>query len=302
MEFQKITVKLNDKLERIDQYLTKRLNFSRSHIKNLIEKKLVLVNDNETKANYIVKIGDKIIVYEEKKPEHNLNPVNLNLEVVYEDDYLAVINKPKNLIVHASDTFYGITLVNGLMYEFEKLSNEAEPLRRGIVHRLDKDTSGLLIIAKDDKTHLKLKKMFQKRNIKKEYLAICYRPFKEFKGTINKPIKRHPKKRQKMAVFKTGRSAITHYEVLAQNDSYSLVKLDLVTGRTHQIRVHLKSIHHPILGDEVYGPRKVYKNNGPYLHAYKLEFNHPITKKRLSLEAKPPKVFLDELNFLQLHV
>src|SRR5690554_564786 len=287
------TIKETTNLSRIDVFLQSETEFSRNYIQNLIKEGLVLVNEKTTKANYIIKPGDVVVMVIPKQKKIALEPVNLNLEVVYEDEYLAVINKPKGLVVHPSDSFMETTLVSGLLYQFDKLSND--PIKPGIVHRLDKDTSGLLIIAKDDETLKKLQNQFKNRTISKIYLAICYGEFKTFNGTIDKPIIRHPKKRQQMTTALTGRRAVTHYKVLSQNNGYSYIELDLITGRTHQIRVHLKSINHPILGDPVYGPKKVYGSVGPYLHAYKLSFNHPITKRRLELTSEPPAVFINEL-------
>jgi 23S rRNA pseudouridine1911/1915/1917 synthase len=281
---------------RIDKFLQENTEFSRNQIQHLIKSGDVLVNDSLVKPSYLLKNGDFITLNTPKiEKEVELKPVDLNLEIVYEDEYLAIINKPKGLVVHPSNTNEGVTLVSGLIHEFDLLSNEDEPLRRGIVHRLDKDTSGLLIIGKNDEAHNKLKLMFQRRQVKKHYLAIVYHEFKEYTGIIDKPIIRHKKHRQMMTTANTGRSAMTTYEVLSQNNGFAYLKLDLITGRTHQIRVHLKSINHPILGDPVYGPKKVYGNTGPYLHAYALEFNHPITKEKLNFSVEPPKEFQIEL-------
>ncbi len=288
-------VKSHQAQQRIDVFLQSETLHSRNLIQNLIKDELVLVNQKPCKANYIIKVDDIITLYEPEEKTFDLKPVNLNLEVVYEDEYLAVINKPKDLIVHPSDSFYDVTLINGLLYQFKHLSNQDDPIRSGIVHRLDKDTSGLLVIAKDDLVHDKLQKLFKNRQVEKHYLAICYNEFKELRGTIDKPIVRHKKWRQQMTTAATGRSAITHYEVLSQHNGFSYVKLNLITGRTHQIRVHLKSIYHPILGDPIYGPKKVYGKTGPFLHAAELSFTHPITKKRLNLSVEPPIEFINEL-------
>ncbi|MGI6770823.1 MAG: RluA family pseudouridine synthase [Acholeplasmataceae bacterium] len=286
----------NEIQTRIDKFLQEKTKYSRNQIQQLIKSGDVLVNDTVVKPSYLLKDSDFVIL---KDPvileKEELKPVDLNLDVIYEDKYFAVINKPKGLVVHPSDTYEGTTLVSGLLHEFDSLSNKDEPFRQGIVHRLDKDTSGLLIIGKDEEAHQKLKLMFQRRQIKKYYLAIVYYEFKEEYGVIEKPIIRHKKHRQMMTTAETGRNAITKYEVLAQNNGFAYLKLDLITGRTHQIRVHLKSINHPILGDPIYGPKKVYGNTGPYLHAYSLEFNHPITKEKLNFEVEPPKEFKLEL-------
>ena len=190
------TIKETTNLSRIDVFLQSQTEFSRNYIQNLIKDGLVLVNEKTTKANYIIKPGDVVVMVIPSEKKITLEPINLNLEVVYEDEYLAVINKPKGLVVHPSDSFMETTLVSGLLYQFDKLSND--PIKPGIVHRLDKDTSGLLIIAKDDETLKKLQNQFKNRTISKIYLAICYGVFKTFNGTIDKPIIRHPKKRQQM--------------------------------------------------------------------------------------------------------
>ncbi|MGI6782181.1 MAG: RluA family pseudouridine synthase [Acholeplasmataceae bacterium] len=285
-----------EKTTRIDKFLQEKTNQSRNQIQQLIKSSQVLVNHKETKPSYILRVGDLVsLSLPEEKKEEAPKKVNLNLEIIYEDEYLAIINKPKGLVVHPSDSYEGTTLVNGLLYEFDKLSNQSEPFRQGIVHRLDKDTSGLLIVGKDDLAHEKLKLMFQRCQIRKHYLAIVYHEFKEYCGNIEKPIIRHPKHRQMMTTAETGRNAITKYEVLSQNNGFAYLKLNLVTGRTHQIRVHLKSINHPILGDPIYGPKKVYGKSGPFLHAYQLEFNHPITKEKLNFIVEPPQDFKLEL-------
>ena len=286
------------KKERIDLYLVEILNETRSQIQNKIKKHLILVNNQQIKPNYLLNIGDIINIVEEEKVDF-LKPVNLDLEVIYEDDYLAIINKPEGLITHPGSTYQGITLINGLKYLFPKLSNlENDPLRPGIVHRLDKETSGVLIIAKDDETQALLKDAFQRRKIKKTYQAIVHKPFQETSFSIDLPIKRHDLKRQKMTVNLEGRKALTNGFLINQTDKYSYLNLDLVSGRTHQLRVHLSHIGHPILGDELYG----FKNdaNHLYLHAKEISVKHPITKKELSFEAKLPNYFIDKLNELKL--
>ena len=293
-------IKPNDKVQRIDLFLQSSTNETRSYLQKLIKEGFVFVNGNIVKPNYIIKLNDHIVINEPTKTNYTLKPVNLDLEIVYEDEFFAVINKPKNLIVHPSDSFQETTLINGLLYQFEQLSNQNEPYRQGFVHRLDKDTTGLMIICKDDITHEKLKRMFQNRKIEKFYLAIAYHEFKELSGQINQAIIRHPKWRQQMTTSPSGRTAITKYKVINQNNGFAYLELNLITGRTHQIRVHLKAINHPILGDPIYGPKKVYKNNGPYLHAHRLVFNHPITKKKLDISIEPPIEFMEELIIRQL--
>lgn len=286
------------KKERIDLYLVAVLDETRSQIQAKIKKNLILVNNNQVKPNFVLNIGDLITIKEEEKIDY-LKAINLDLEVIYEDNYLAVINKPQGLITHPGHSYQGITLINGLKYLFPKLSNfENDPLRPGVVHRLDKETSGIMIIAKDEEAHKLLKEAFQRRKIQKVYEAIVHKPFLETTFTIDLPIKRHELKRQKMAVNLEGRKALTKGFLISQTDKYSYLKLELITGRTHQLRVHLSYIGHPILGDEIYGFKK--DTNRLYLHAKAITFNHPITKKELSFETKLPNYFIEKLNELRL--
>lgn len=297
-ENNKIVIK-EDKDIRLDLYLlNKYKELSRNKIQNYIKNGNFLINNKKVKTGYLLKEGDiltskNIIINEEIT--YNLKPINLNLEVIYEDDDLAIINKPKDLVVHPAKTFKGTTLVNGLLYQFDKLSTINGEKRPGIIHRLDKDTSGLLIITKSNLAHKILSEDISMQKIKRYYYAICYGTFSEKTGEINMPIKRDPKDRIKMAVVKDGKESLTKFEVLEQYLHHSLLKIQLITGRTHQIRVHLSEINHPILGDETYGPKNIYGNIGQYLHAYKLKFNHPITKKEMVFETPLPKYFKDTI-------
>lgn len=290
----KYKIKEKDQFKRLDHLLTEILpNISRNKIKNNITTGHILVNGTTVKAGYKLAIDDLITIdlMDESNKYDSLESVNLNLEIVYEDDDLAIINKPKNLVVHPADSFTGVTLVNGLLYQIDKLSTINGENRPGIIHRLDKDTEGLIIVAKSDLAHQRLAKDLANRKITKKYLAICYGTFNEATATINMPITRDPKNRLKMTTKIDGRPAITHLKVLKQLRRHSLIELDLVTGRTHQIRVHLKAIGHPLLGDQTYGPKNVYGNTGQYLVAHYLEFKHPITKKALQFELKMPNSF-----------
>lgn len=297
----KIIVDSTSSNKRLDHLLTEELtNLSRNKIKNHIDDGLILVNGQKVKAGYKLNNGDVITldIKEEANKYDHLQKVNLNLEIIYEDDDLLVLNKPKNLVVHPAASFQGVTLVNGLLYQVEQLSTINGESRPGIIHRLDKDTEGLMIVAKSNLAHQRLAKDLTNRKIIKKYLAICYGTFSESSATINMPIARDPKNRLKMTTIKEGRPAITHLKVLKQLRAHTLVELDLVTGRTHQIRVHLKAIGHPILGDETYGPKNVYGKNGQYLQAYYLAFKHPITKKALQFELKMPVEFEQALKDL----
>ena len=289
--------------ERLDMFLTDVFeSLSRNKIQTHIKDGKFLVNDNKVKTGYLIKEED-ILTYSEdifeEEIDYDINPVNLNLDIIYEDEYFAVINKPKGLVVHPADSYDGDTLVHGLLYQFkDNLSSINGKERPGIIHRLDKDTSGLIIIAKDDEAHVILSKEISEHKIKRHYYTICYGLFTETNGTIDMPIQRDPKHRIKMAALKGGRDSLTHFNVLEQYRNHSLLDVELITGRTHQIRVHLKAINHPILGDELYGPRNVYGNIGQYLHAYKLSLKHPITKKEMVFETPLPDYFKDVIKEL----
>ena len=218
------------------------------------------------------------------------------MDIVYEDDYIIIINKPRNMVVHPAVGNEDHTLVNALLNHCKLSMINSE--RPGIVHRLDKDTTGLIICAKDDETHLKLVDMFSKRDISKKYLAICNGSFSKESGFIDKPIGRDEKDRKKMSVkSKSGKEALTEYNILTSNLKYSLVDVTLHTGRTHQIRVHFSSLNHPILGDDTYGNKnEKIKANGQMLHSYYLEFSHPITKENLSFTVLPDEYFFSILN------
>lgn len=288
---------ISDKKIRCDVFLSEKIsNLSRTSIQKLIKEKLVFVNGKNIKPNVILEIGDEITVSIPDKKEITLVAEDIALNIVYEDDYIIIINKPRNMVVHPAAGNEEHTLVNALLNHCKLSMVNSE--RPGIVHRLDKDTTGLIICAKDDETHLKLVEMFSNREINKKYLAICNGSFSKENGFIDKPIGRDEKDRKKMSVkSKSGKEALTEYNILTSNLKYSLVDVTLHTGRTHQIRVHFSSLNHPIVGDETYGNKnEKIKANGQMLHSYYLKFLHPITKENLSFTVLPDEYFFSILN------
>lgn len=273
---------------------------SRTNIQKLIEEDKVLVNDKIQKASYKVSIGDNIQIEEVQAKEIDLKPQDIPLDIIYEDDDIIVVNKQKGLVVHPANGNPDGTLVNAIMAICkDSLSGIGGEIRPGIVHRLDKDTSGLIIIAKNDKAHINLSEKIKNREIKKTYIALVRGVIKENEATIDMPIGRSTKDRKKMAVSKNGKNAITHFKVMKRYDKYTLVEVKIETGRTHQIRVHMSEIGYPIIGDAVYSNGKnPFGVEGQMLHAAKLTFKHPITNKELTLEAPLPEYFLNVLNEL----
>lgn len=294
------TIKIDRDLEvRLDHFLVSELNVSRSFITKGIKDGEILVNNLKVKPGYLLKEDDEITILSVKKEPVNLDPVSIDLDIVYEDDYILVINKQKDLVVHPSDSYKETTLVHGLLFEDINLSSVNGEFRPGIIHRLDKDTTGLLIIAKDNESHKILSKNLADRDIKRYYKALVHGEIKEESGTIDAPIGRHPKVRVKNAVIKSGRSAVTHFTVEKVFNQFTLLDIELETGRTHQIRVHLHFIKHPIVGDALYGAREPFIEDGQLLHAYKLEFTHPHTKKVMIFEIPLPKSFINFLETLE---
>lgn len=244
-------------------------------------------------------MNDKITL-DYEKPDKTIKAQKQDLDIVYEDDYLAIINKDKDVIVHPTETIYSDTLVNYLMYNFKNLSDVDGDYRRGIVHRLDKDTTGLIIIAKDNDTHLKLKEIIKNHEIIKTYLCIVHGKIDEC-GTIEEYMSRNPKDRKKMMVSDEGKLSISQYERLDYNDDYSLVKVQIKTGRTHQIRVHMNYIHHPILGDKLYGLKKEkILFDSQVLHAYNLQFIHPQTHEKINVIGKLKPDFMTAIEKTKL--
>lgn len=273
---------------------------SRTNIQRLIEDNKVIVNSIIQKASYKVSVGDNIQIEELEAKEIDLKPQDIPLDVIYEDNDIIVINKQKGLVVHPANGNLDGTLVNAIMALCkDSLSGIGGEIRPGIVHRLDKDTSGLIIVAKNDKAHINLSEQIKNREVEKTYIALVRGAINENEATINMPIARSKKDRKKMAASKDGKNAITHFKVLKRYDKYTLLEINLETGRTHQIRVHMSQIGYPIVGDTVYSNGKnEFEIVGQMLHAEKLSFIHPITNKQLNLEAPLPKYFMDVLKKL----
>lgn len=279
---------------RLDMALVALTNETRSTVKQWCDDGRVSVNDHNLKPSYKVSVGDVIKVTVKEETLLDLTPIDLNLDIVYEDEDLAVINKPIGLTVHPSHTTKEATLVHGLLYQIKDLGAFDDVIRPGIVHRLDKDTSGLLVVAKNKETLLALQSALQERTIKREYVALVKGVIKPDKGTIDAPIGRHPKERQSMAVVAGGKPSITHFEVLKRFSDSTYIKCMLDTGRTHQIRVHLSHLGHPVLNDPKYG--HVFEPKvGQFLHAKWLKFTHPKTQKALSFEVELPPIFHEYL-------
>lgn len=288
--------------KRIDAYLSEKLeDTSRVAIQRLVTNGKVLVNGKTVKASYKVQAGDKIEVEEEVPVEISLKAQEIPLDIIYEDKDIIVVNKPKGMVVHPANGNPDGTLVNAIMAICkDSLSGIGGEIRPGIVHRLDKDTSGIIIIAKNDKAHINLSEQIKEHTVKKTYIALVRGLVKENEATINMPIGRSEKDRKKMAVTKKGKEAITHFKVLERYDKYTLLQVNIETGRTHQIRVHLSQIGYPIVGDEVYSNGKNEWNvKGQCLHAKSLEFIHPVTGEKMYLEAELPQYFKNILEDLE---
>ena len=286
--------------KRIDVFLSEQAEITRSYVKNLIEEGNVIVNEKPiTKAGYSIKIGDKITLTIQDSKELNLEPENIPLDIVYEDDDIAVINKPQGMVVHPAPGANEGTLVNALLYNLKSLSSINGVVRPGIVHRIDKNTSGLLVVAKNDFSHLELQKEIQNKEAKRYYVALVDGNVKQDEGVIETLIDRSQKDRKKMAVsLNSGRNAITLFKVKKRYGQYTLMEYELKTGRTHQIRVHSKYIGHPIVGDDVYNGSNKFGLNGQLLHAYKLVLRHPRTNEIMQFNAPYPEYFIKVLNKL----
>ncbi len=283
------TIEPEEASQRLDKLLTARFpEHSRNYFQYLIDSGSVLINNARPKKKDLAKPGDKVSVTFAPSPDPGVTPQNIHLDILYEDDYIIAINKPRGMVVHPGAGNPSNTLVNGLLYHTKSLPEASSPLRPGIVHRLDKETSGVIIAAKTEAAHAKLTHLFKSRNMEKEYLAICENTPKE--GLLSLPIGRHPVKRKEMTVREGGKEAITEVIVLDKNEKQSLVLLKPKTGRTHQLRVHLKALKAPIVGDIIYGNKN---KSAPamLLHAYKLNFIHPFSGAPIRLEAPIPKEF-----------
>jgi len=275
MEDLQYAVLKEDQGKRLDVYLTEKLtDLSRSYIQKLIDKSLISVNEKIKKASYKVNEDDAILMQLPELEELEVLPKDIPVDIVYEDDDLVVVNKPKGMVVHPAVGNYHDTLVNALLFHVKNLSGINGVLRPGIVHRIDKDTTGIIVVAKNDKAHAYLSEQFKAHSMKREYYALVHGNIKKDKGTIDAPIGRNKNDRMKMAIVESGRRAVTHYEVLNRYEGFTLIKAVLETGRTHQIRVHLASIHHPVVGDFVYGTKKE-SIKGQLLHAARLGFETP---------------------------
>lgn len=282
---------------RLDTYLAEKLELSRSKIQKLIKEDLVTVNGKNVNGSYQVKLNDEIEINDDLDYEMKVDPENIPLDIVYEDDDLLVINKPSGMVVHPAAGHYTGTLVNALLYHFNIESKDK--IRPGIVHRLDKDTSGVMLVAKNEWTHERLSDMISKKDVKRHYLAIVNGLIKHDTGTIDAPIGRDPNNRQQMTVTDiNAKDAITHFKVLKQYKENTLLECILETGRTHQIRVHLAYIGYPVNNDPTYCKKKA-TDFGQMLHSKYIEFVHPRTNKLLSFTVEPPKEFQDKLNELE---
>lgn len=291
----KIVVDEQDNV-RLDSYIsTKDINLSRAAIQKLLEDKNITVNGEIKKNSYKVKSGDVIEINIPEVKDSGIKAEDIPVEIVYEDSDIIVVNKPKGMVVHPANGNPDGTLVNAIMNICkDSLSGIGGEIRPGIVHRLDKNTSGLLIIAKNDNAHIKMSEQIKNREVKKIYIALVRGVIQEDEATISMPIARSKKDRKKMAVDKDGKEAITHFKVLKRYDKYTLLEIKIDTGRTHQIRVHMSQIGHPVIGDDVYSNGKnEFGVEGQMLHARSLDFKHPITGKSIHLEAELPKYFKD---------
>ena len=290
-------------MTRLDTYLAEILDdWTRSQIKLQIEKGGVLVNQKVvSKAGYAIKNNDIVDISFKVSADHmNAEPEDIPLNIIYEDESFAIINKPQGMVVHPAPGNTEHTLVNALLYHFKEISTGSESYRPGIVHRIDKDTSGLLVVAKDNIAHEKLAKQIAEHSCFRHYYALVEGEIKEDYGTINQPLGRDPKDRKKIAIVENGKTAITHFDVVQRYKGYTLVHFKLETGRTHQIRVHSKYLNHPIVGDKTYGYSKQKFNlNGQLLHAAKLELSHPRSGERMIFECELPDYFENILKKLQ---
>ena len=285
-----MNLKVEENNIRIDQYLSNKLELSRSKIQKLIKNNKILLNGKNINSSTIVHIDDEIIVNDDLTFSTTIEKEDIPLDVVYEDEYLLIINKQSGMVVHPAPGHYSNTLVNALLGRFS-LSNK-EDIRPGIVHRIDKDTSGLLIVAKNDEVHDKLSIMIKNKEVERKYIALVDGVINHETGTIDAPIGRDSKNRQKMMVTDiNAKEAVTHFKVLKRYNNNTLIECKLETGRTHQIRVHMNYIGYPIVNDPVYGKRKKTTEFGQLLHSYSIRFLHPITKKEIFYEIDLPDEF-----------
>lgn len=294
-----IEVVIHEEKGRVDKVLADRLEASRSQIQQWLKEGAVTCQGDPIRANYKVKAGDQLVIQVPEPESLDLEPEDIPLTIVYQDQDVAVINKPQGMVVHPSAGHPNGTLVNALLYHMTDLSSINDVVRPGIVHRIDKDTSGLLMIAKNDHAHEALAKQLKDKTSLRKYVALVHGNISHEKGTINAPIGRSKVNRKMQAVQEDGKPAVTHFTVLERFDQFTLVELQLETGRTHQIRVHMQYIGFPLAGDPVYGPKKTLKGNGQFLHAKLLGFTHPTTGESMVFEAPLPELFEETLKKLR---
>ncbi|MFD0771013.1 RluA family pseudouridine synthase [Bacillus sp. CGMCC 1.60114] len=299
-EVVQVTVTEEQKNERIDKFVAGVNNeWSRSQVQQWIKDGVVTVNGKDIKGNYKVKTNDEIIVTIPEPESLDILPEDMNLDIYYEDSDVLVVNKPRGMVVHPAPGHTSSTLVNGLMYHCKDLSGINGVMRPGIVHRIDKDTSGLLMVAKNDMAHEALVNQLVAKTVTRRYQAIVHGVIPHDKGTVDAPIGRDKQDRQSMTVEESGKHAVTHFRVLERFNNFTHVECQLETGRTHQIRVHMKYIGYPLAGDPKYGPKKTFDINGQALHAGILGFVHPRTGEYLEFEAPIPQIFADLLDELR---
>lgn len=285
---------VTEKSGRLDQYIMNQTGFSRTKVQKLIKAGAVLVNGKPSKNSYQVEVGDQIVVQTVEEEEMSHEPENIPLDIVYEDDDLLVVNKPNGMVVHPAVGNPHGTLVNALLYHAKHLSDVNGSFRPGIVHRIDADTTGLLVVAKNNETHMALAEQLKNKTTHRKYIALCWGVIEEDSGDIIAPIGRDLKDRKKMAVTdKNSKDAVTHFRVLERYKNATKVELELETGRTHQIRVHMNYIGHPIINDKVYGNRKLFDETGQCLHAKTLGFVHPRTKQYMEFDSPLPECFIN---------
>lgn len=300
MELKYFNITIENKEQRIDKFLADNLeDFSRTQVQQLIKDKNVLVNDNIIKANYLLEEDDIIKVTIPDPVTIDIVAEDIPLDIYYEDEDVIVVNKPSGMVVHPALGNYSGTLVNALMHHCKDLSGIGGVLRAGIVHRIDKDTSGLLVSCKSDLAQKSLSLQFFNKTVTRKYYAIVYGVINHNLGRIDAPIGRDPDNRQRMAVVDGGKNAVTNFKVLKRFKDFTLLELQLETGRTHQIRAHMRYIGHPVVGDPLYGPKKVIGDNGQFLHAKTLGFNHPKTNQFLEFDSPLPDFFEEFLNTLE---
>lgn len=304
MDFKNYTIEEENVGKRLDLFVSENeVDMSRSFVQGIIEKQQVKVNGQIKKSNYKLRVGDQVQVELAEPVELQVEAEEIPLDIIYEDSDVIVINKPQDMVVHPAPGNYTGTLVNGLLHHCKDLSGINGVIRPGIVHRIDKDTSGVLVVAKNDKSHNSLAMQLKDHSMKRTYYAIVEGIVKEEEGTVRTNIGRHPVERVKMAVVKEGKEAITNYKVLERFKSNTLVECRLETGRTHQIRVHMAHLHHPLIGDQVYGYKKQkFKLQGQALHAKNLGFIHPTTGEYMEFDSQLPEYFQDILDKLRKEV